>query len=891
MKTIWHTFSTARVFEALRSGEQGLSPAEVARRRSEYGANVLPEPRSESLFITFLYQFQSPLIYLLLAAALAVLLTGETADGFIILAVLIFNAIVGTIQEGRAQNTLRALRHLVETTATVVRDGVELIIPDTELVPGDMLILTEGGRVPADARVVTSYTLKADESSLTGESVPVHKTTDVLRSENASPAEQHNMVFKGTTIVTGTGRAVVIATGSQTEIGGIAKEIAAIDSEVPLKADIRFLSRIILGVVALIGALIFILGIYAGNPLSVVFATVVSLSVSIIPEGLPVVITLVLASGVWRMSRRNVLVKKLHAVEALGQSSIIAVDKTGTITRNELTVVSVWAGDSAFDVQGSGYEPSGLIALHGAAIDAADHPELLLCGKIAALCANARPLRIENPHVWRVAGDPTEAAMFVFAQKVGFHRDTLEGTMPLIAELPFDYKLKYHAALHGDGGGRQLSVTGAPEEILALSSGMWRAGKRHALNEHERKELETVFLRMSEKGLRVVACASRNDASPTLEPSAVHSLTFAGFLGMKDALRTEVREAARRAEEAGIRVVMITGDHMVTARSIARDAGIFRAGDRVLSGREIDALSDDELPGRLAETSIFARVTPEHKLRIITAYKKKGLIVAMTGDGVNDAPSLVAADLGVAMGVTGTEVAKEAADLVLLDDNFGSIVSAVEEGRSIYKTIQKVILYLFSTSVGEVLTISGALILGLPLPLLPVQIIWLNFVTDGFLDVALAMEPREKGLLAGFFERPKRFLVNGLMAERIAVMATPMALASIAIFVAYQGESPEKAWTMTLTMLAVFQWFNAWNCRSESESLFRMNPFSNPYLVGATAIVFGLQLCALYLPPLQQLLHTSPLTLSEWGIIVAAALSIVAAEEGRKALYRFRVSA
>jgi Ca2+-transporting ATPase len=598
--------------------------------------------------------------------------------------------------------------------------------------------------------------------------------------------------------------------------------------------------------------------------------------------------TLVLATGVWRMSKRNALVKKLQAVEALGQARIIAVDKTGTVTKNEMVIQKVYVDGKFFDIGGVGYEPMGEIRYENKIIDPPNHPELLLTGKIAAFCANARVIFLEEEKVWRVAGDPTEAAMLVFAEKLGFHKDELERDSPIIGEIPFDYKLKYHATVHRQDGQKFLSVVGAPEIILGLSQKIWRAGKSQHLPNEEKQKLESVFLSMSQEGLRVVALAETSDVPEILAPEEIKSLTFVGFFGMKDALRPEVKEAMQKATSAGIRVVMITGDHKVTAQAIAKEAGIYKEGDIILTGEDIDALSDAELSEKLSKTSVFARVTPEHKLRIIKAYKAAGEIVAMTGDGVNDAPSLVAADLGVAMGRIGTEVAKEASDIVLLDDNFGSIVSAVEEGRNIYKTIKKVILYLFSTSVGEVLTITGALFLGYPLPLLAAQIIWLNFVTDGFLDVALAMEPKEEGLLRGNFERPKKYLVDKLMAQRMFVMAIPMMIGTLFLFKGYFENDLTKAWTISLTTLAVFQWFNAWNCRHESKSIFQMNPFSNKFLVGATLIVISLQLLAVYHPLMQKFLRTTSLEFSEWLVIISVAASILFVEEIRKFFYRKR---
>ena len=891
MALLWHAEKLETVFSTLQTNEAGLGTDEVARRLEEDGPNTLPETKPDGYPLIFLRQFQSPLIYLLLAASGAVFFLGEVADGTIILAVLLFNAIVGTIQEGKAQNTLRALKRYVETVATVVRDGVEVTIPDYEVVRGDILVLREGEKVPSDARVIVANGLKIDEASLTGESEPVGKKVEVIATKELSVAEQRNMVFKGTNVVIGNGQAVVVATGVNTVIGTIAKEISTIDTEIPLKANIRYLSRAIIVVVGVISTSLFILGLIKGEKVVTIFATVISLAVSVIPEGLPIVITLVLATGVWRMSKRNALVKKLQAVEALGQARVIAVDKTGTITKNELVVREVWTDAKTFMIGGIGYEPEGTVSRDGSVVDAANHPELLLVGKMAALGANARVFFSEAEQRWRVTGDPTEAAIRVFGEKVGFKKDDLLRESPLIAEIPFEYRLKYHAAVSGGADGSFLVVSGAPEAILALCTQVRRGGHNHPMQNTDRKEIEDMLTNMSGRGLRVVAAAMQENFSGILASETVQDLTFVGYFGMQDILRPEVAEAMARASSAGIKVVMITGDYTLTARAIAKEAGIWKEGDELLTGAMIDDMSDDELKVRVANTSVFARVTPEHKLRIINAYKRRGEIIAMTGDGVNDAPSLVAADLGVAMGKIGTEVAKEAADIVLLDDNFGSIISAVEEGRSIYKTIKKVILYLFSTSLGEVLTITGALILGYPLPLLAAQIIWLNFITDGFLDVALAMEPKESGLLSGTFEHPKKYLVDGFMVRRMIFMALPMMFGALFLFQKYFESDMTKAWTISLTVLAVFQWFNAWNCRSESKSFFQMDFFSNKYLLGATATVISLQMLAVYTPFFQQFLHTVPLTLSEWMMITAIATSIIWVEEIRKFFYRRRSTA
>jgi len=886
MDKIWHTKPILETLLDLDTNERGLTSAEVATRFEKFGANKLPESKVDGLAIIFLRQFQSPLIYILIGASAIVFFIGETVDGSIILAVLLFNAIIGTVQEGKAQNTLLALKKFVETKATVLRDGRELIVSDTEIVPGDILLIAEGEKVPADARIIVSSGLKVDEASMTGESEAVQKIAEVISGDNTSTGDQKNMVFKGTNIVSGNGKAVVVGTASNTVIGRIAKQIATIDTDIPLKKNIRNLSRLIIIAVASICTFLFAYGLFLDRPLKEMFTVVVSLAVSVIPEGLPIVVTLILATGVWRMSKRNALVKKLQAVEALGQARIIAVDKTGTITKNELIVKKVFVDGKTFDVDGNGYEPQGDIHLDGHLIDAINHPELLFAGKVASFCASARVMLSEETNQWSVAGDPTEAAMLVFAQKIGFHKDQMEQETPLLTEIPFDYKLKYHAVVHGTADKKMLTVVGAPEVILKLSDKIWHEGKNHHLAPKEKAQLEETFVRMSQEGLRVIAFAETTDVPHNLTPEAIGNLTFGGFYGMKDALRPEVADALQRATSAGIRVVMITGDHRITAQAIAKEAGIYREGDSILTGEDVDLLSEEELSERLSTTTVFARVNPSHKLTIIKAFRARGEIVAMTGDGVNDAPSLVAADLGVAMGGIGTEVAKEAADIILLDDNFGSIVSAVEEGRSIYKTIKKVVLYLFAGSASQVCTIIGALFLGYPLPLLAAQIIWLNLVTDGLLDVSLAMEPKEQGLLKGNFEKPKKYIIGTLELQRVVITALPLAIGALFVFEKYFATDLTKAWTMVLTTLAVGHWFNAWNCRSESRSIFQMNPFSNKFLVGATLTIIVLQMFAVYHPLMQTFLRTTALSLSDWLLILPIAATIIVVEEVRKLFFR-----
>ncbi len=882
----WHTQGAEKIREHFQVPETGLTAEQAEKNRGVYGANVLPEPPSESLALLFLRQFQSPLIYILLVVSIIIFLIGDHSDAIIILLLLLFNATVGTIQEGRAHNTLASLKKFAEANAVVVRGGIEEIIPDREVVAGDIIILREGSKVPADARIAEAAGLTVDEAALTGESQPVYKISNPLPNPSLPLAERKNMVFKGTAVMAGYGQAIVVAVGPATVIGSISQKISTIRSEDPLKRDIRKLSRAIIVAVIIICGGMFALGVASGQPLKNMFTTVVSLSVSVIPEGLPIVLTLVLATGVWRMSKRNVLVKKLQAVESLGQAKIIAADKTGTITKNELVVQQIYIDGKNYSVDGTGYDPHGAVWFNRVPLDPKRSAPLQTIARATAFAAGAKVSFNEDNQSWQVSGDPTEAALLVLAEKLGLRKDEIEQKFPQIAEIPFSYQNKFHAVVHKTGDISMITVVGAPEAILERCDSLWRAQERRSpaneLTNDKRQILEQQLRTMSSHGLRVVAAATAAWHGQFVKPEDITGLTLLGLIGMKDSLRPEVKDALARAREAGMKVVMITGDHKLTAEAIAKEAGIFTVSSKTLSGEDIEKLSDAALAETLPDVAVFARVTPEHKLRIIEAYKARGEIIAMTGDGVNDAPSLVAADLGVAMGKIGTEVAKEAADIVLLDDNFGSIVSAVEEGRSIYKTIKKVMLYLFSTSAGEVLAIAGAIIIGLPLPVVAAQIIWLNFVTDGFLDVSLAMEPKERGLLHGSYAIKKYSLVDSMMLERMVFMAAPMGIGTIWLFGQYAGGDPIKANTIALCVLAVFQWFNAWNCRNERESIFKMNPFSNKFLVGATLTVIVLQLLAVYNPFMQKFLHTTALSVSEWAVIVLVAFSIVIVEELRK---------
>lgn len=874
---------SAEVIQALKTSEHGLEKGEAKDRLLKYGPNKLPDAKADNLAIIFFRQFRSPLIFILLIATVIVFLTGENIDGFVILFVLFFNAIVGTVQEGKAQNIFLALKNFIETNASVLRGREEYIVSDSDVVPGDIIVLREGEKVPADARLLYSESLQVDESALTGESNPKFKLETAIKKSGTPVSEQQNMVFKGTNVVSGSGKAIVVRTGSGTFIGSIAGKLSGIDEDLPLKKDIRRLSRYIIAAVFAISVILFAIGLLYGHALKDIFATIVAMSVSIIPEGLPIVVTLILAKGVWRMGKRNILIKRLQAVEALGQTDVIALDKTGTITKNELVVKEAYIDGRTFLVKGSGYEPQGEIELAGKIIEPLNHPELLLAGKIGALCSSAHLAFDSQSGIWKISGDPTEAATLVFAERLGFDREDLEKEFLKIEERPFDYKLKYHTKLYAEKGKHWLMTIGAPEEILDISERLQGRSGDAPLGAGEREKLKDVFMEMSARGLRVVALGMKDLAKEKRIPEKLSALAFVGFFGIEDSPRDEVGEAVNAVRSANIKLVMITGDHKVTAKTIAQESGIFAKDSTILEGTEIDKMTEAELAKKLENVSVFARVTPLHKLKIINAYKLAGKTVAMTGDGVNDALSLISADVGVAMGKIGTEVAKEASDIVLLDDNFGSIVAGIEEGRNIYRTIKKVILYLFSTSLGEALAVIGAILIGFPLPILAAQILWLNLVTDGFLDMALAMEPKGKRLLDKNFNQSG--LVDALMAARMLTMAVPMAVGTLILFSLYYQENLPKAWTISLTTLAVFQWFNAWNCRSEDKSIFKMSFLSNKFLVGATAIVITLQLLAVYNPFLQKVLRTVPLEKGDWILIILTAFSIIVIEEARKLMF------
>ena len=875
----WFSKNASEVFKSLTTGEKGLSSEEAKKRLTLHGPNKLPEAKQESLLSIFINQFKSPLIYVLLGADIIIFFLKELTDGFIILFILIFNAILGSIQEGRAQQTLRALNSFVETRAEVLRDGKEINLPDAEVVPGDIILMQEGEKIPADARIIEARNLLTSEGALTGESEPVRKTADTLNATALTAPEQRNMVFKGTTVVSGSGKAVVTATGRETLIGNISTSIMEVETDIPLTKNLEQLARIVVIIILVLIAVLFGLGVMEGKGVAEMFISAVAIAVAAVPEGLPLVLTVTLAAGVWRMAKRRVLVKKLPAVEALGQAEEIAVDKTGTITKNELVIRKIITAKETFEIRGVGYEPTPKIE--------SPSEELALAAKIALFCSNARVAPLKETGDYHLVGDPTEGAMTVFGEKAGFTKENLQKEYANFTDWPFDYQKKIHAALALKGATSFFAVTGAPEIILERAT-HYRLGQTVTpLDQATRERLLKIFLDTSSSGFRVIGYAYQTDVPQNTSPDALPPLIFAGLMVMQDGLRPGIRESVEEAHKAGIRVIMITGDHAATAKAIALEAGIFRDGDGILSGAEMDAMDKETLQKKIFTTTVFARVTPDHKTKIIAAYRSAGRVIAMTGDGVNDAPSLVSADLGIAMGKIGTEVAKEASDLVLLDDNFADILGAVEEGRNMRQGLRRTITYLFSSNLGEIIVISLALIFDLPLPLLAAQIIWMNVVTDTFFDISLALEPKDPALMKKGTVIHKN-LFDGLTAKRLLVIAPAIGILTFLFYYHEASIDITRARTLTLTALVVFQWFNALSCRSEEKSVFRMNPFGNKFLLGTLLWVIILHSIALYTPFMNNVLRIEPISLKDWGFILAGGLLIVLTEEIRKVFVRAR---
>ncbi|MBC7328211.1 calcium-transporting P-type ATPase, PMR1-type [bacterium] len=871
----FYQISVQETIEQLQTdGLAGLSEGEAEKRLQIYGPNELKETRRRHPLLMFLSQFADFLIIVLIAAAIISLLTGEITDFAVIIAVLILNALMGFIQEYRAEKAIQALKKMATPFARVIREGKVREIPSNQLVPGDIVLLESGMVVPADCRLIEAINLQVNEAPISGESLPVDKNTAPIE-EDAPLAERSNMVFSGTIITAGHGKAVVVNTGMRTEMGKITQFVeGSEEKKTPLQERMEQLGKW-LGISALmICALILVVGVFQKRDMKEMFLTAVSLAVAAIPEGLPAVITISLALGARRMAKRNALIRKLSAVETLGCVTHICSDKTGTLTQNKMFAEVVYTNGKLYKVTGRGYEPKGDFYLNDKRIDPLSEPNLKLLLEAGALCNDAHLVREGDE--WKIIGDPTEGALLVLAAKANISKQELESSYPRVAEVPFDSQRKRMSTIHRTQTGYIVFTKGALEGLLLLSNKIYENGIIRNLEKIEKEEILKLSEEYAIRGMRILGLCFKQLAEEELREISSEALekelVFLGFVGIVDPARPEAQEAIKICREAGIQPIMITGDQPATASAIAKDVGLVETETEVMTGRELDKMSDEELFEHLQRTKVYARVSPEQKLRIVRLLRKFGYITATTGDGVNDAPALKEADIGVSMGITGTDVAKETSDMVLLDDNFATIVAAVEEGRVIYDNIRKFIRYILTTNLGEILTIFFSIIFKLPLPLRPVQILWINLLTDGLPAIALGVEPPEPGVMKRPPRDPKESIFAGGMVRHILLGGLWMAICTLLLFHYYQySVNIDTARTMAFTTLSLFQMANVLAIRSERYSVLSIGFFSNPLLILAVISTLILQLCAIYIPLFQRFFHT--VALSPLQLLISSAVA------------------
>jgi P-type Ca2+ transporter type 2C len=848
------------VAELGTSLSRGLSDQEAARRLAQYGPNELASAGAVAPWRLLLEQFRNVLILILLVAVGLSLVLGHATEAIVIAAIVLLAAVLGFVQEYRAERALEALGRMAAPTATVLRDGKEADVPARELVPGDVVLLHAGDKAAADGRLDEAVNLQVEESALTGESVPVEKQTAALDGDGDLPlGDRTNMVYAGTAVTYGRGRAVVVATGMQTEFGGIAQMLETIErGKTPLQVSLDRVAMVLARAAFVVVLLVVSLGLVRGQPLLDMLLFGVALAVAVVPEALPAVITISLTLAAQRMVRRNALVRRLPAIETLGSVDVICSDKTGTLTRDEMTVRKVLAGGELFELTGAGYEPAGEFRREGSPVDP---PAAVLEALRAAALASDAHLTQDDGR-WLVRGDPTEGALVVAAAKAGLERSELERRCPRVDEIPFTSESKRMTTLHRTPEGTVAYAKGAPEVVL----------RSCRLQPDERDSLLETARELAGEALRVLAVAERANATTA---NAEHDMTFLGLVAMIDPPRPEAKQAVDRCRAAGITPLMITGDHPLTAQAIARELGILTDG-RAVTGAELEAIDDAELEREVELIQVYARVSPQHKLRVVEALQRRGHTVAMTGDGVNDAPALKKAEIGVAMGITGTDVAKEAAAMTLTDDNFASIVAAVEEGRGVFANIKKYLMYLLAANIGEIGLLVGASLLGKPLPLSAVQILYVNLATDGLPALALSVDPAERDLM----RRPPRSRETGIftrpVATLIAIGGAWSALVTLTLFVwaLSSGRAEAEAMTMTFATLVLIEFFKAYSFRSDRNSILE-RPFANRWL--NLAIVWELLLVVLVinLPFLQDAFGTEGLSLETWLLVAGVAFTIV----------------
>ncbi|SDB97275.1 Ca2+-transporting ATPase [Melghirimyces thermohalophilus] len=864
---------------------EGLTETAAKKRRNQVGPNRLTEGSSLSPAVLLLNQFKDFMVLVLLAATLVSGLLGEYTDAIAIIAIVVLNAILGFVQEFRAEKSLTALKELSAPMARVRRGGEWKRIPAADLVPGDLVSLESGDRIPADLRLIQADNLYIEESALTGESVPVSKTDQPIQGGKVPLGDRKNMGFLGTMIVRGTGTGLVVATGMQTEMGKIAHLIQTTETmQTPLQNRLEQLGKVLIIVALFLTAVVVLTGIVHGHDAYKMFLAGVSLAVAAIPEGLPAIVTIALALGVQRMIRRRAIVRKLPSVETLGCASVICSDKTGTLTQNKMTVTHLWLDGHQVEVSGSGFEPTGEFTSGKRKLVPKREPVLNRLLEIAVLCNNAELIR-ENTREgmlkrkqesWRVDGDPTEGALMVLGAKGKVTRESVMKQWKRVKEFPFDSERKMMSVLVENRQGQQMVMAkGAPDVLLNRCTHILQGGRPTPLTPSMRQKILSNNNQLAAMALRNLALAYRewSGVQPKQEADMEKGLIFVGLAGMIDPPREEVKDAIRKCRRAGIQTVMITGDHQTTAVAIAKQLGILTDDGDTINGNEISRMSDEEFEKRAKTIRVYARVSPEHKLKIVKALQKQGHVVAMTGDGVNDAPAIKASDIGIAMGITGTDVSKEASSLVLSDDNFATIVAAIEEGRSIYDNIRKFISYLLASNVGEILVMFLAMLAGMPLPLVPIQILWVNLVTDGLPAMALGVDPAEEDTM----DRPPRNSRESVFARgvgwKIISRGLLIGLFTLAAFWVSYNEAPDdlvRAQTIAFSTLVLAQLIYVFDCRSQL-SIFHRNPLSNLPLVLAVASSALLLLVVMYYPPLQPIFHTVSLGVREWALVIAAA--------------------
>ncbi len=858
--------------------EQGLSPDEVENRLKKYGHNELKEEEKKSLLSKIIGQFSDVLVLILIAAALISIFVGEVKDAVVILAIVIVNAFLGIYQEGKAEKSLDALKKMASPNAKVIRNNRQETVPSSTLVPGDIVIIETGDIIPADVRLVESANLKIEEASLTGESVPVEKNYKAVLTEDAPLGDRSNMAYMSTIVNYGRGKAVVVGTGHDTEIGKIATLIQTYDDELtPLQKKLNQLGKLLGTITIAVVILVFVIGMFQGRDTLEMFMTAISLAVAAIPEGLAAIVTIVLSIGMNKMVERHAIVKKLLAVETLGSTSVICSDKTGTLTQNEMTVTKVYTDDTYLDVTGGGYDPTGDFVQDGnkVTVDSIGNLETLLS---AAILANDAKIE-ETSEGYRVLGDPTEGALVSLAGKANITSSEINKKFPRVEELPFDSDRKMMSTFHSNFiPNRIISFTkGAPDIIIGRCTHIMINKKVQLFTDDMKKKALAANSKFAKDALRVLAYAYKDyDKVPDDITSEVNEkdMIFIGLTGMIDPPRPEVKDAIKLCKQAGINTVMITGDYKETAFAIAKELGMAETEDQAMMGAELNKISDEELREVVKKTKVYARVSPEHKVRIVTALKENGDITAMTGDGVNDALALKKADIGVSMGITGTDVAKNTAEMILTDDNFASIVSAVEEGRIIFSNIKKFVFFLLSCNIGEVILVFVSILLNWEVPLLPIQLLWLNLVTDSFPALALGVEKGEPDIMDQKPRDPSEPIIDRGMMINIVFQSIAVAAGSLLAYYWGMNRYPDSlmhARTITFATLITAELLRAYSSRSQKHTLLKIGIFSNKSMVLATAFAFILLLVVLYVPFLQGIFYTFPLGVLDWEIVLSFA--------------------